>query len=143
MDLRHVESILKDSENGGLVKKKEALVSKLDDRNEVDFGTALQLFLDHISVDSIVGIRNSQVLELNSDDCLQDAIRLLYEKNVSGALIAGVLESDSTGRYSDRYVGFVQFASMVLWSLEVIHSHDLVLISDHRLPDLCQRRREY
>lgn len=57
---------------------------------------------------------------------MRDAIHFLYEKNVLGAPIADVLESsdDSNAisrRFSDQYVGFIDFASMVLWSLEVNH----------------------
>lgn len=57
---------------------------------------------------------------------MRDAIHFLYEKNVFGAPITDVLESsdDSNAisrRFSDQYVGFIDFASMVLWSLEVNH----------------------
>lgn len=49
---------------------------------------------------------------------------MLYEKNVSGALIADSLEpvdlnATFTTSFSHPYVGFVSFSNMVLWSLEV------------------------
>lgn len=59
-------------------------------------------------------------MELNTEDRVKDAIHLLYEKNVSGAPIADVVYPDTIiGRFSDRYVGYIDLAGMVLWSLEV------------------------
>ncbi|XP_059591853.1 uncharacterized protein LOC100248741 [Vitis vinifera] len=107
---------------GGIAEKKDALISK--PTNQLDSGTALQVFLDHIPISSIPGLQNSlSVLELKTGDSVRDAIHFLYEKNVLGAPIADVLESsdDSNAisrRFSDQYVGFIDFASMVLWSLE-------------------------
>lgn len=47
-------------------------------------------------------------------------MQLLYEKNVSGAPIADLLDPDTTtGRFSDRYIGFIDFASIILWFLKV------------------------
>ena len=61
------------------------------------------------------------MVELETGDNVKDAIELLYTKNASGAPIADVLDPDITvGRFSDRYIGFIDFATMVLWSLEVI-----------------------
>lgn len=55
---------------------------------------------------------------------MKDGIKMLYEKNVSGALIADSLEpvdlnATFTTSFSHPYVGFVSFSNMVLWSLEV------------------------
>lgn len=59
-------------------------------------------------------------MELEVEDNVIDAIRLLYEKDVSGAPIADIADPDTTtGRFPDRYVGFIDFARLVLWSLEV------------------------
>ncbi|RVW48356.1 SNF1-related protein kinase regulatory subunit gamma-1 [Vitis vinifera] len=114
--------VIKDT-GGGIAEKKEALISK--PTNQLDSGIALQVFLDHIPSISIPGLQNSlSVLELKTGDSVRDAIHFLYEKNVFGAPITDVLESsdDSNAisrRFSDQYVGFIDFASMVLWSLEV------------------------
>lgn len=60
------------------------------------------------------------MLELTAGDSVRDAVHLLYKKNVSGAPIADLLDPDTTiGRFSDRYIGFIDFASIILWSLEV------------------------
>lgn len=60
-------------------------------------------------------------MELNTGDSVRDAIQLLYEKNVYGAPIVDVVDSDGTARrFSDRYVGFIDIASLFLWALEVI-----------------------
>lgn len=65
-----------------------------------------------------------EVLELRTGDSVRDAIHVLYEKDVFGAPIADVLDLDestsATRRFSDNYIGFIDFASMVLWCLEVI-----------------------
>ncbi|KAA8536091.1 hypothetical protein F0562_028569 [Nyssa sinensis] len=94
-----------------------------------------------------------QVLELKTGDSLRDAIGLLYEKNVFGAPIADVIDSATTsGNFLDPYIGFIDFATMVLWSLEIgelaksflwdpffpVHLNDtlfhvLLLLSKHRI----------
>ncbi|KAF6171176.1 hypothetical protein GIB67_027982 [Kingdonia uniflora] len=124
MDLRHIENIIKDSESD-LAQKKETIISTLQtkchDDTAIDSGSALQLFLDHITINSIPGIRNSSVLELYSEDCLKEAIKLLYEKNVFGAPITDALEEEpkpELEKFLDRYIGFIDFATMVLWSIE-------------------------
>ncbi|THU44736.1 hypothetical protein C4D60_Mb02t10490 [Musa balbisiana] len=53
------------------------------------------------------------------DDCVAHAIRLLYENNVSGAAIIDPADSASK-KSMDRDIGFIEFSSMVLWSLEEI-----------------------
>ncbi|XP_052180283.1 SNF1-related protein kinase regulatory subunit gamma-1-like isoform X3 [Diospyros lotus] len=91
--------------------------------------TALQAFLDRIPINSITGLNNSStVLDLKTRDCLGDAIRLLYEKNVFGAAIAddGLEEEETTigRRQADRYIGFIDFSRMVLWSLRECEKTD-------------------
>ncbi|XP_028113897.1 uncharacterized protein LOC114311931 [Camellia sinensis] len=63
---------------------------------------------------------------LKTKYCLGDAIRLLYEKNVFGAPIVDDLHTDmdrdpdtTSHKLLDHYIGFVDFARMLLWSLEV------------------------
>lgn len=62
-------------------------------------------------------------MELKTGDTVRDAIRLLNDKDVFGAPIAGdtLFHSDSNvpQRGSDRYIGFIDLASMLLWCLEV------------------------
>ncbi|GKV42813.1 hypothetical protein SLEP1_g50180 [Rubroshorea leprosula] len=49
----------------------------------------------------------------------KDAIQMLCVENVAGAPIADVLGPEATmGRSSDRYIGSIDFTSMLLWSLE-------------------------
>nr|XP_023912999.1 SNF1-related protein kinase regulatory subunit gamma-1-like isoform X2 [Quercus suber] len=131
MDLRDIENVMKDSESG-MIEKKETLISnrnKTEHGNQdVDYGAALQLFLDHIPISSIPGIKNSSVLELRTGDSVRDAIHMLYEKDVFGAPIADVLDlgesTSATRRFSDKYIGFIDFASMVLWCLEELEMEE-------------------
>ncbi|CAL9201437.1 unnamed protein product [Musa hybrid cultivar] len=91
-----------------------------DGDRKVDSGSALQSFFDHIPITAIPGIRASvPVLEVKFDDCVAHAIRLLYENNVSGAAITDPAYSASK-KSMDRDIGFIEFSSMVLWSLEEI-----------------------
>ena len=62
-----------------------------------------------------------EVLELKAGDSLRDAIHMLYEKDMFSAVIVDVLDPDSAAsmRFSDRFIGFIDFASMVLWCLQV------------------------
>ncbi|KAG5547899.1 hypothetical protein RHGRI_013547 [Rhododendron griersonianum] len=165
MDLRKVEQIMGESK-GGVVDNKDILNSSKqavnnmaagnNPTNAVESSTALQRFLDRIPIASIPGINNSSaaVMELKTGDCLGDAIRLLHEKNVFGAPIAvDALDMDTatiSRKFSDGYIGFIDFARMVLWSLEIgelaksflwdpffpVHSdatlfHVLLLLSKH------------
>ncbi|CAH1425903.1 unnamed protein product [Lactuca virosa] len=145
MDLRKVEEIVNDSK-GGIIEKKEAIVSTLSNPNPnsdtdsdagvsnpttppVDAASALQLFLDHIPISSIPGIHNSPstVLVVRTQECVKDVIKMLYEKNVSGALVADGLEPDPTTTFttsfSHPYVGFISFSNMVLWTLQEFKKH--------------------
>ncbi|KAJ8465474.1 hypothetical protein OPV22_028026 [Ensete ventricosum] len=89
-----------------------------DGDRKVGSGSALQSFFDHIPVTAIPGIRASvPVFEIKFDDCVAHAIRLLYENNVSGAAIIDPADSASK-KSMDRDIGFIDFSSMVLWSLE-------------------------
>ncbi|XP_021285841.1 SNF1-related protein kinase regulatory subunit gamma-1-like [Herrania umbratica] len=116
-DLRQLEGVMR----GDVVERKE-MATAVHVRNNPgkDSATALQLFLDRIPISSIPGIKNSSVVEVKTGDNVKDAIELLYTKNVFGAPIAHVLDPDTTvGRFFDRYIGFIDFATMVLWSLEI------------------------
>lgn len=79
--------------------------------------SALKSFLDHISVDSIINFLDSPVMELKHDDIVKDAIRSFCDRNLFGAPIIHSVSSDR-GDYIDRDIGFIEFSSMVLWSLE-------------------------
>ncbi|OMO75634.1 Cystathionine beta-synthase, core [Corchorus olitorius] len=107
---------------------------------EKDSASALQVFLDRIPISSIPGIKNSPgiAVELKTGDYVKDAIELLYTKNAFGAPIAEDLDPDTTvGRFLDRYIGFIDFATMFLWSLEkcekgrVPTAHANTIASDH------------
>lgn len=72
-----------------------------------------------------------EVVELKTGDSVRDAIQFLYEMNVSGAPIADTSDLNFDAAPAaprllcDRYIGFIDFASMVLWSLEVkYHIHN-------------------
>ncbi|KAK8476503.1 hypothetical protein V6N13_017962 [Hibiscus sabdariffa] len=104
-DLRQLEDVLKEAEE-------TTRADYVGNSPEHDHATALQLFLDRIPINnSIPGIRNAPVVELKTGDSVKDAIELLYTKNAFGAPITDV---------SDRfpYIGFLDFATLVLWSLE-------------------------
>ncbi|KAI3803645.1 hypothetical protein L1987_31803 [Smallanthus sonchifolius] len=128
MVLRKVEEIVNDSK-GGIIEKKDAIISTISDTDPtappVDPATALQLFLDHIPISSIPGIHNSPstVLVVKTHTCMKDGIKMLYEKNVSGALIDDSSEPDPTTTFntsfSHPYIGFITFSNMVLWSLQI------------------------
>lgn len=126
MDLNSISNVLNDSTEG---HTKEGVVlspsSQFGDSpyiyssswDPMASSSALQSFLDHIPIDSITNFLNSSVLELRHDDCVQDAIGSLYERNVFGAPIINSVSSDR-GNFVDRDIGFIEFSSMVLWSLE-------------------------
>ena len=78
------------------------------------------------------------ILEIKPDDHVQDVITLLYNKKVSGAPIVDDVKSDF-GKFLDRDIGFIEFSSMVLWSLEVINHllSCVLLVFLHNLIPIC------
>ncbi|TYJ44311.1 hypothetical protein E1A91_A03G214800v1 [Gossypium mustelinum] len=110
---------------GGVLKEAEETI-KADHvgnnpETDSDSATALQLFLDRIPINnSIPGIKNSPVVELKTGDTVKDAIEFLYSKNAFGAPIVDVLDPEiPLTRFPYRYIGFLDFATLVLWSLQV------------------------
>ena len=62
MDFKKLEDVMKQPEGFSLVDKKENLVSNFmadQKHHQIDSGSALQMFLDHISISSIPGIKSS------------------------------------------------------------------------------------
>lgn len=71
MDFKEIEEIAKNPNEGGVIEKKQNLISTLKTSNSnhnnnnpepepvIDSGSALQLFLDHIPITSIPSIKNS------------------------------------------------------------------------------------
>ena len=62
MDFRKLEDVMKQPEDFSLVDKKENVVSNFMadlKHHQLDSGSALQMFLDHIPISSIPGIKNS------------------------------------------------------------------------------------
>lgn len=62
MDFKKLEDVMKQPEGFSLVDKKENLVSNFmadQKHHQIDSGSALQMFLDHIPISSIPGIKSS------------------------------------------------------------------------------------
>ncbi|KAJ0076918.1 hypothetical protein Patl1_36449 [Pistacia atlantica] len=122
MDLKQLQNVMKEPKVGVVVKNETPISDDIQYKPELDSGSALQLFLDRIPITSIPGIKNSpeiQILELNAGHGVREAIQMLYERDVCAAPIADALDPDATtiARFSDRYIGFIDFASILLWSL--------------------------
>ncbi|XLS65948.1 hypothetical protein HN51_025922 [Arachis hypogaea] len=119
MQSRRISEVLSLSENEHTASC--SFLNESDERKQHDSASALQQFLDRVPVGSISGITDSHVLEVKAENTLKDAIHMLYEKDVLGAVIVDdhVLQSEgcSTMRFSDRFIGFIDFPSMVLWCL--------------------------
>ncbi|KAH1099045.1 hypothetical protein J1N35_015966 [Gossypium stocksii] len=109
---------------GGVLKEAEGTIKAdhvgSNPETDSDSATALQLFLDRIPINnSIPGIKNSPVVELKTGDTVKDAIEFLYTKNACGAPIVDVLDPEiPLTRFPDRYIGFLDFPTLVLWSLQ-------------------------
>ncbi|KAG6605070.1 SNF1-related protein kinase regulatory subunit gamma-1, partial [Cucurbita argyrosperma subsp. sororia] len=83
---------------------------------EIDSATALQQYFDRIPVSSISGIKSALVLEVKTGDCVKDAIRVMFKKNVDCALIADVTSEG----FPERFIGFVHLSSLLLWCIQEI-----------------------
>jgi len=67
-------------------------------------------------------------VEVTANDTIGDALKLLYKQRVLGAPVRDPHRLDSAP-LTDRYVGLIDFASMVLWALEVLHQIQIESIS--------------
>jgi CBS domain-containing protein len=67
-------------------------------------------------------------VEVTASDTIGDALKLLYKQRVLGAPVRDPHRLDSAP-LTDRYVGLIDFASMVLWALEVLHQIQIESIS--------------
>lgn len=112
---------------------------------------ALKRFFDRIPLFSVPGIGNARgksivtrmlleanpknrvltlcffllVLELNMTDTISAAVEKLYVHKVLGAPVRDPQQSNNMP-LTDQYVGLLDFASLVLWVLEVIFLHRLI-----------------
>ncbi|CAL1384930.1 unnamed protein product [Linum trigynum] len=111
-----------------------SFIADLKQTQQLDSGAALQSFLDHIPISSVPGIRNSpdvSVTELKAGDTVKHAMELLYRRNVFGAPIADSIDPENiTGRASDRYMGFIDFARMLLWCLHECEKRHAKITAD-------------
>ncbi|KAK1416630.1 hypothetical protein QVD17_25745 [Tagetes erecta] len=159
MDLRKVEEIVNDSK-GGIIEKKDAILSTFNNSNSnsnsdsdapddppVDSATALQLFLDHIPISSILGIHNSPP-STGQYLAICDGIKMLYEKNVNGALIDDAshdpttnFTSYNTRSFSHPYIAFISFSNMLLWSLQEFRKHQAAFKIDHDTKGLKKKNK--
>ncbi|KAM0945932.1 putative CBS domain-containing protein [Dioscorea sansibarensis] len=126
MDLRQVEKVAMEEPAAMDCQKNKRSISNTSmggDKDQHDQkkdpSSALQSFLNHVPISSLPGIKSPPdlILEIKPDDHVQDVITLLYNKKVSGAPIVDDVKSDF-GKFLDRDIGFIEFSSMVLWSLE-------------------------
>jgi len=95
----------------------EILKNGENERTVVPPNEAFERFLNSIPLFSTPGIHNAAVLEIKSNDSIEGAIKCLYEANVMGAPVLDESAHDAVP-FTDRYIGLVEFASMVLWALE-------------------------
>ncbi|KAJ0971647.1 hypothetical protein J5N97_019606 [Dioscorea zingiberensis] len=145
MDLRQVEEVaMEEPATMDWQKSKKSSIGtsmggdlERDDRahhqdHKKDPASALQSFLNHIPISSIPGIHSppDMILEVKPGDYVQDVITLLYNKKVSGAPIVDDSKSDS-GKFLDRDIGFIEFSSMLLWSLEEFEKEKLASSSSN------------
>ncbi|CAK9203310.1 unnamed protein product [Sphagnum jensenii] len=123
-----MERLVSETERG-ILEKKEVVMERLEkedrrhDKQAQKARTALQptealkVFFDRIPLFSVPGIDNAGVVEVTANDTIGDALKLLYKQRVLGAPVRDPHRLDSAP-WTDRYVGLIDFASMVLWALE-------------------------
>ncbi|CAK9863884.1 unnamed protein product [Sphagnum jensenii] len=125
-----MERLVSETERG-ILEKKEVVMQRLEkedrrhDKQAQKTKTALQptealkVFFDRIPLFSVPGIDNAGVVEVTANDTIGDALKLLYRQRVLGAPVRDSHRLDSAP-LTDRYVGLIDFASMVLWALEQV-----------------------
>ncbi|KAK9691061.1 hypothetical protein RND81_09G173500 [Saponaria officinalis] len=110
--------------------KSEKLGGNEDEKCSIDSASALQSYFNSIPISSFPNLMNSHVMEVQANDLVRDAIQKLYQKNASVALITdpSAVKPDtnvvSNAMLSDRYIGIISFASMVLWCIQELRAVD-------------------
>nr|XP_024366322.1 SNF1-related protein kinase regulatory subunit gamma-1-like isoform X3 [Physcomitrium patens] len=115
-----------------VLEKKELVMNNIEEENknlqapdgeEIKGGglqptEALKQFFNHVSLFSAPGISNAEVVELSMTDTIGAAIEKLFIQKVMGAPVRDPHQTGSLP-LTDQYVGLLDFASLVLWALEV------------------------
>ncbi|XP_022748859.1 SNF1-related protein kinase regulatory subunit gamma-1-like [Durio zibethinus] len=99
----------------GVMKNTEQATTAdhVENNPEKDSASALQLFLDRIPINSsIPGIKNAP------GNSFATYYRQLFFSKYERLSPFECYSPDIQGKFSDRYIGFIDFAAMVLWSLE-------------------------
>ncbi|XP_010250742.1 PREDICTED: SNF1-related protein kinase regulatory subunit gamma-1 [Nelumbo nucifera] len=71
---------------------------------------------ESIPVSSFPPAPSSEVIEINSDSSLAEAVRILSEHKILSAPVRNV-EAPEDASWIDRYIGIVEFAGIVVWLL--------------------------
>ncbi|KAH7300107.1 hypothetical protein KP509_24G045000 [Ceratopteris richardii] len=85
---------------------------------DVEPREALKVFFDRIPLDSISGLKNGQVVELEARDCVGEAIKSLYRCRIMGAPLSDKSCIGDVGvTVGNSHIGVVELSSMVIWAL--------------------------
>ncbi|CAK9148688.1 unnamed protein product [Ilex paraguariensis] len=76
----------------------------------------LNACFESIPVSAFPPAPSSQVIELNSDTSLADAVKLLSKHKILSAPVVDV-KAPKDASWIDRYIGIVEFAGIVVWIL--------------------------
>ncbi|XP_059642334.1 SNF1-related protein kinase regulatory subunit gamma-1 [Cornus florida] len=83
----------------------------------------LNACFEGIAVSDFPHAPSSQVVEINSNTSLAEAVQLLSEHNILSAPVVDV-DAPEDSSWIDRYMGIVEFAGIVVWILHQSESKD-------------------
>lgn len=78
--------------------------------------------LEKILVTAFPVIPNSQVIEINSDASLEDAVQLLAKHRILSAPVRDI-EAPEDASWIDKYIGIVEFGGIAVW---LLHQSEIV-----------------
>lgn len=93
-----------------------------DEPSLTDPQKRLNSCLEKIPVTAFPATPNDQVIEINSDASLEDAVQLLAKHRILSAPVRDI-EADERASWIDKYMGIVEFAGIVVW---LLHQSEIV-----------------
>lgn len=93
-----------------------------DEPSSTDPQKRLNSCLERIPVTAFPAIPDSQVIEINSDASLEDAVKLLAKHRILSAPVRDI-EAPEHASWIDKYIGIVEFAGIAVW---LLHQSEIV-----------------
>ncbi|KAI3841655.1 hypothetical protein MKX03_027516 [Papaver bracteatum] len=109
----------KDSTTLNRIPSCDAYFQTIQSRKKLPFTfqQSLTSAFEKIPVSSFPNVPNGQVIEIQADTTIAEAVRILSEYNIMSAPVRNP-DAGSSMDWRDRYIGIIDYSAIILWVLE-------------------------